>query len=235
MNKLDKILQEYENKFKNKSIPFPIKTIIPTGIINLDMILGIGGLLSGSIISINGNKSSGKTTLALHLIKRWIKRGLIPCYINAECTFNTEGAKDLGVDLSKMLLINLKSADDLYETVKVVIDKVNLLIIDSTAIILNWDNIIKLLNNKKCTIIFINQFRTNIKNKSLVPTGGKNIQILSDVILYLKHHKIIKREYKYYGKQIKIKVLKNQYASFGNEIIADFIFHKGFLKRRWSK
>ena len=214
---------------------------IPTGSINLDLALGIGGYPKGRIIEIYGQESSGKTTLTLHAIAEEQNKGGTAAFIDAEHSFDPTYAESLGVDLEKLIISQpdngeqaLEIADRLSRS-----GKVSLIIIDSVAALTPKAEIegemgdskmglharlmsqaLRKMNGSlyknKCTIIFINQLRDKIGvmfGNPETTTGGNALKFYASVRLDIrKQSQPIKDGDEAIGSRVKVKVVKNKVA-----------------------
>ncbi len=213
---------------------------IPSGSLSLDYALGIGGYPKGRIIEIYGPESSGKTTLALHAIAQVQKMGGRAAFIDAENAIDPQYAKKLGVNIDDLILSQPDSGEQALEITEMLIRSgaIDLVVIDSVAALVPQaeldgemgDNVVGLqarlmskamrklsgvINQKKCTAIFINQLREKVGvmyGNPEVTTGGRALKFYASVRIDVRRSEAIKNGTEVIGNKVNIKVVKNKVA-----------------------
>lgn len=213
---------------------------ISTGIISLDRALGVGGLPLGRIIEVYGPESSGKTTLTLNIIARFQKDRKIAAFLDAEHALDTNYAKKIGVDLSKLLISQPASGEECFDICNELIKSqaVGLIVIDSVAAIVPRAEIeansgelqvglharlmasalrkmTAIAANNNCSVIFINQLRDKIGNMfggGETTPGGRALKFFSSVRIEVRKIETIKNADNPVGIKIRAKIIKNKCA-----------------------
>lgn len=231
--------------------------VIPTGSYLLDKALGIGGWPEGKIIELFGVDSSGKTTLALHAISEAQKLNKSVVYLDIENTINTEWAKKIGVDLSKVLIARPENGEKAFELLnQLVLRKdIGMIVIDSVASLVpsyEFSNNLEdqtmglharlmskglrvlqsLMIKSKTTILFINQVREKIGNTfipTVTTTGGRALRYAAAIRVEIKKCETIKDSSNApLAFATKITVVKNKYGAPLSQALTAIYFDSGF-------
>ena len=228
---------------------------IPTGSLGLDWALGIGGMPRGRIVEIFGPESSGKTTLALHVVAEAQKRGGVCAYIDAEHAMDPEYSKKIGVQIDDLLISQPDTGEQALEIVDSLIrtGKMDVVVIDSVAALtpkaeIEGDmgahhvgtqarlmsqalrKLTAIVAKSKTIVIFINQIRMQIGvmfgNPETTP-GGKALKFYSSVRLDIRRIAQIKKGEEIMGGRVRVKVVKNKVAAPFKQTEFDLMYNEG--------
>lgn len=261
---IEDAIKEIKMKFGEESImklgdtPRVDVNAISTGSIGLDWALGIGGLPRGRIVEIFGPESSGKTTLALHVIAEAQKNGGICAFIDAEHAMDPVYAKKLGVKTEELLLSQPDTGEQSLEIVESLVrsGKIDVIVIDSVAALTPKDEIegdmgahhlgkqARLMSQalrkltaiaakSKTIVIFINQIRMQIGvmfgNPEITP-GGKALKFYTSVRIDIRRIAQIKKGDEVMGGRVRVKVVKNKIAAPFKVTEFDLMYNEGISR-----